>query len=643
MSDAIPEDKAGDGGGSWVRRLNRTPWRDLVRGRVTGRLDLDAKLAAADLPPDVAALVRHVVKRTRLSRLERADVTDELIAHFRDGHDAGAGYDGLLDSFGDPATAARLIRRAKRRNRSWAWKSLVWARRAFGVLVLVYALVAVRFFWGHPEPSVDYVAAINTPARAVPADERAWPIYREAWIDWGFVELEIEPILNEAYDPVEPSDPEWDAAGAWLDEHRDLIETFRQGAAKPGLGFITAFGWDYDERDVLALYGPDHEQPPEPDRASSGRVKWLVEHSVIGVLLENLGPMRKMARIVAADLDHAAEAGEAERVLADLAALRGFAWQAAEAPLLINGLVGISIVSMHHERVDSLLTDYPDLLSDGQLRTLAHGIAALSPRDLLHFDGERAFMYDTIQRIYTDDGDGDGRMTDEGLRVMQMLGGPDVKFAYEATERPLALRAVESAAMPASLAVVASRREMRERYDAMMDEMEAEFAQPMRESDYLAAEGDIESWSLRERARFPLLATLVPAMGAVGRTAEKIEGKQDGVLLGIALELYRREHGNWPASLDALTPRFIPALPVDRITGGPLHYRVRAAGADEASGGGAGGPVVYSLGGDRDDDGGVAPVDPYDGRPEPRLAVYWDDQPNAQRDGDWVLFPQSVD
>lgn len=63
---------------------------------------------------------------------------------------------------------------------------------------------------------------------------------------------------------------------------------------------------------------------------------------------------------------------------------------------------------------------------------------------------------------------------------------------------------------------------------------------------------------------------------------------------GIALERYRKAHnGQYPDSLDALVPAFMPAVPLDPFDGKPLRFAKRPTGY-----------VVYSLGPDRDDDRG---------------------------------------
>ena len=74
----------------FLRRLRYTPIRDLLRGRISGRLDLKAQIDAADLPTSAKQLVARVVRRAQLWPIERADVADELVAHFSDALRSGA-------------------------------------------------------------------------------------------------------------------------------------------------------------------------------------------------------------------------------------------------------------------------------------------------------------------------------------------------------------------------------------------------------------------------------------------------------------------------------------------------------------------------------------------------------------------------
>ena len=81
-----------------------------------------------------------------------------------------------------------------------------------------------------------------------------------------------------------------------------------------------------------------------------------------------------------------------------------------------------------------------------------------------------------------------------------------------------------------------------------------------------------------------------PAKFAYGQTW--IDEEQ----LAIALERYRLAQNAYPATLDALVPAFINALPHDLIKGEPYHYRLNADGTF----------LLYSVGWNQKDDGGKA-------------------------------------
>jgi len=66
------------------------------------------------------------------------------------------------------------------------------------------------------------------------------------------------------------------------------------------------------------------------------------------------------------------------------------------------------------------------------------------------------------------------------------------------------------------------------------------------------------------------------------------------VITALALERFHLRHGRWPETLNALVPKFLPTAPLDPVDEQPLRYRVEP-----------GGYVVYSLGLNGQDDGGL--------------------------------------
>ena len=105
--------------------------------------------------------------------------------------------------------------------------------------------------------------------------------------------------------------------------------------------------------------------------------------------------------------------------------------------------------------------------------------------------------------------------------------------------------------------------------------------------------------SLRPGAVNLFARLLLPELGSY---AEKVAHGQTAVNLArvaIALERYRLAHGEYPETLDALTPQFMEKVPHDIIGGQPLHYRLTNDGQF----------VLYSVGWNERDDGGVIVLD----------------------------------
>jgi Bacterial type II secretion system protein G. len=103
-----------------------------------------------------------------------------------------------------------------------------------------------------------------------------------------------------------------------------------------------------------------------------------------------------------------------------------------------------------------------------------------------------------------------------------------------------------------------------------------------------------------------------PALNAAVKKFAFAQASVDLARVACALERYRLAHGEYPESLDALSPRFIEKLPHDVIGGQPLHYRRTEAGQF----------VLYSVGWNEKDDGGQVVLKP--------------DGSEDREKGDWV-------
>jgi hypothetical protein len=94
-------------------------------------------------------------------------------------------------------------------------------------------------------------------------------------------------------------------------------------------------------------------------------------------------------------------------------------------------------------------------------------------------------------------------------------------------------------------------------------------------------------WRVLSRLLLPSLSVLA---GKAGRCDAKIRDAQ----AALAVERYRLANSKLPSQLSDLVPTFLPTVPSDPFDGKPLRYKTLAKGY-----------VVYSVGDDREDNGGT--------------------------------------
>ena len=245
---------------------------------------------------------------------------------------------------------------------------------------------------------------------------------------------------------------------------------------------------------------------------------------------------------------------------------------------------------------------------------------------------------DILQRAYTDNGAGDGRLTPDGVRMLaevtDLKSGLFRMLVAPSTQDPVPDEVLSRLVSPGVAALVGSRRENRELYTASLDEMvslhQGSPWQWSRKQINAAVNrlADLDS-NEPNGLKYYFVARMLPAIDAVFSAKQRMIQWRDAAEVAIALVLWHRKHGQWPQRLDELVPNLLPAVPPDRVDGQPLRYVVRD-----------GRPVVYSLGADFQDNGG-RPTTP---NPDSAYAfTYGDSAPKAVPDnehaGDLILWP----
>ncbi len=619
------------------RRLCHTRLRDVLRGRLDASLDWRQVMTSADLPDELASAVGHVVAKARLWRSEKVAVATELIAHFQDGLAAGHSPEELLTAFGDPQTAAQLIRRAKRRGRPLVWHVCHYGWMGVLALVGVYIAMGLWMSLGRPTVRTDYLAIINQRAMSVPDAKRAWPLYRSALSAMG---VNVAKRFQEPWSEymvagsAKPGDENWLKTEQFLRQHTDSIAKLREAASRRDLGLPAAtLPADVSPQD-REIFGVTIT----PEQMEAAKRETVQHRWVLSILLPDLELLRWAASLLANDARCAGLAGDGDTAFANVVALFGVSRHCEEKPFFVSLLSATEVQKQAFAVIQETLTQYPDLWTDAQLRDLAHKIATAQIDWQRGFEAERAVFDDLMQRLYTDDGHGDGRLVlqvGDGQNLFDFLESTPLFVSEVGVQPPAPSKDVLATLMlPAANMVVASRKEMTGVYDRFSDRALQMLETPLWEKGYMEAEiGAFLHGNPLGRIRYLFIELLLPAYDSVRGTNATQDGTRDGVLIGIALELYHREHKAWPKTLEELSPRWLPELPVDLINGGPLGYRIVG---DR--------PLVYCLGVDRDDDGGRLPANCEGDATKYRVSETYEipavttEHVRGWHDGDWVIW-----
>lgn len=596
-------------------------------------------VARSGLPPQLGELVLAVTGKCRLWKSERTDVARELCAHFRDGLEAGATPDSLAASFGDPRRTAKLITVSRKRLRPLWWRTLRNATRGTGLLLalilLAYLALAARLMLGRPNIARNMIQELNAPILATSEADRAWPLYIQSRLEFG--KLPAFMLNSADPDPRRPGDPEWPNMVAWLDAHDAALRTLRLAAAKPVSGYVLKSTMDPDLARAMQLTEPNYTYDPAGDTAPQNPM-------LVGVLLPQLAEMRKFARWLAADANLAASRGDADRYLADIRALFGLAEHAHQDRFLISDLVSLAIAELTLQTVtETALT--PRLLNDGHLRDLAHELAAFAGgRFELSTQSESLHVQDLLQRFYTDDGKGDG----------YFVGGSCTPELYAEWGVPMPkamalmrlMRPVQSVALPSRAEVI----DLMKRFEAAAAADDA--LPPWRHAERTSDDAYVKMMKAGIYTAVPFLRSL---QGSLDRapmqssfaTRDRVETLRAAAMTVLAIESSRRATGKWPTSLKELTPSYLPRVPLDPFTGAPLRYLAPSASNGEpGDGGSAAQPVLYSVGANLIDDGGLVTTTKGERWSVSRFRQLLSDESEAAAaaaaarvKGDWVLWP----
>jgi hypothetical protein len=608
----------------WLTRRNRCDPAGLIRD--------------AQLPDAPAERITAIVRATRLWKSERADIARELIAHAHDALSAGRTPEDTADSLGDPAIVAKLLRRSARRKRPWHWQARHRTLQAIAIALLAtigaYTILFIRFNTGSPSITHNYIAELNERNAAFSDDQHALPAFEALHRVWSpmFRELlnfythdqnenELPQHATERF-PYAPSHArgyaELVAAHARV---RPQIDDALAASRLPTLGILYSDRYEQVTNENGTI---EYKMlPPTEDPALGGN---LVE-----VLLPWITHARSNAKLIAFDAVLAARDNNPDRAAESLTAIFNTARLIGQEHTLISSLVAIAIQTMGETVLLQIIHDLPNLFDESHLTAIAHtaAVSGRTARDL-DFATERRMFGDFLQRAYTDDGHGDGRLTAEGIRLAVLMNGvmPGEPDDIARTDI-LPVRFTG----PVAMLAFGSRRDQREFHASLMNLAEALLATTpgSPEQQRLLEEVQVLEHELGTNPRMRMAAILTPAFTRAVATAHRAHAHTNATLTTIALHIHHQRTGRWPDTLAELTPQLLPTIPEDPFDPGrPIKYRL----IDNT-------PHVYFVGADAIDNNATRPTDKAErdvSSLDLRHAGDFTTKPNV-RDTDWVIFP----
>ncbi|HEG44735.1 MAG TPA: hypothetical protein ENH94_11885 [Phycisphaerales bacterium] len=500
------------------------------------------KISNTDLPPAAIEYIDAVIKKMRYRKKIRADVRAELTAHFEDAlrdcdtDDEKAKLTAdLIAKFGEPKLLAKLIRRGKKRCRPLWQKAFIRFGQFVLILLLLIGLRIAHLGLGRPTISVDYVQWLNELGRQGRDEElNAEPYIRQAMELLGDKEnrRKISDALDILYEHGQVPEDKQVLIEEILTTYAEVLDQLRKGAERP-------------------YYWVEYKRQPVPE--AKGVLKaYLMAAGVLESIMPDLGRYKTAGQLLGISARWRMNKGDIEGGLDDLFVLQRMGQSLNGRGLLIEQLVGVSIEAMAYSEFKNAFARY-----EIPAKSLAKAQERLESRVddkrlPINMEAEKAFLYDMLQRGFTDDGNGNGRV---------ILGGmPFVVTTWQRSVKDFALLDFPD------------RKEVTAQLDRYYETIAQLNAKTPRQ---LYNEGwDDNKWNqIGEECL--LLEILQPALSKISKMGWRPRTDQRATVAVMAILRYEKITGGYPESLDKLVANgYLKKLPMDPFSDGPLVYRI---------------------------------------------------------------------
>jgi len=431
------------------------------------------------------------------------------------------------------------------------------------ILVLLIALIILKFILiiiASPTISVDYLAKyseITRPANYDP-NENAAPYYERAFeVFWDL------PYVAERYQIIWPNDMndnEIQTVKKWLDLNTQALSYLEQATSKPYYWVRRESAWYSQGMLDLVM---DSSHPNKFLQASH------FLNSQITVMMNQ---------------------GNIDDVLKHIIQLHKIGGHLLGLKMLGEQLVGRHIKDISVNTVFEILDRQAidkTILKEWQEK-LERQID--ESRKELDFRSEKYLAYDIIQRIFTDNGRGNGRLIPR--KALQLIE-PAIISLISPTETEVEQIHRDRYFKFIWLALFGPDRKETE---AIVDKYFAYVETLKNQTPWQLKSKDIKSDDdIQKMCKGNFIEEAVPSVYGLIELYQRHKAKESALITTISILRYKEDKGQLPENLDQLvSTEYLNELPMDPYSDGSLVYR-RIGDYF----------MIYSLGADFDDDGGV--------------------------------------
>lgn len=297
------------------------------------------------------------------------------------------------------------------------------------------------------------------------------------------------------------------------------------------------------------------------------RCRFPIDYSryAFDVLMPHLTQVRAGSRLLSVSACVNLADGKPDAALDDCATALRLAHSVDDEPFLISMLVEVAVTEMALSRLQTVLNEAAP--SKRALETVPPALGDTSDRSqfVRVMQGERCF----------------------GLSALHVLLNEPGKFRALTGDSSFPGRILCFLFKPILLSD--GRHYLND-----MDRLIEAAGKPWRDAAATWVEVSDAALLARRRYSRPVTSMILPALHKAGMAFDRGIARSGCGKLAVTLRLYRMKHNRYPEQLSALVPGFIDKLPADPFSGKDYVYRKEGKGF-----------IVYSLGSNMTDDGGV--------------------------------------